>query len=45
MLKSERRDQKRERKAAKAKRASNRKALFVLQQAMANRLGKRLEPH
>lgn len=39
MLKSERRDQKRDRKVAKARRASNRKALFVLQQATAKRLG------
>ena len=39
MLKSERRDQKRDRKVAKARRASNRKALFVLQQAAAKRLG------
>lgn len=45
MLKSERREQKRDRKTAKVRRASNRKALFVLQQAMANRLGKRLTPH
>lgn len=43
MLKSERRDQKRDRKVAKARRASNRKALFVLQQATARRLG--LNPH
>ena len=42
MLKSERRDQKRDRKLAKARRASNRKALFVLQQATAQRLGLRL---
>ena len=39
MLKSERRDQKRDRRLAKARRASNRKALFVLQQATAQRLG------
>ena len=43
MLKSERRDQKRDRKVAKVRRASNRKALFVLQQAAAKRL--RLNPH
>ena len=43
MLKSERRDQKRDRKVAKLRRASNRKALFVLQQAAAKRLG--LNPH
>ena len=43
MLKSERRDRKRERKVAKVRRASNRKALFVLQQAAAKRLG--LPPH
>ena len=42
MLKSERRDQKRDRKVAKDRRASNRKALFVLQQATAKRLGLRL---
>ena len=39
MLKSERRDQKRDRRLAKQRRASNRKALFVLQQATARRLG------
>ena len=39
MLKSERRDQKRDRRLAKQRRASNRKALFVLQQATAKRLG------
>ena len=43
MLKSERRDQKRERRVAKVRRASNRKALFVWQQATAKRLG--LNPH
>ena len=43
MLKSERRDRKRDRKLAKVRRASNRKALFVLQQAAAKRL--RLNPH
>ena len=39
MLKSERRDQKRDRKAAKLRRASNRKPRFVLQYATAKRLG------
>ena len=43
MLKSERRDRKRDRKVAKVRRASNRKSLFVLQQAAAKRLG--LNPH
>ena len=43
MLKSERRDRKRDRKVAKVRRASNRKALFILQQAVAKRLG--LNPH
>ena len=38
MLKSERRDQKRDRKFAKKRRANNRKALFVLQQAILKRL-------
>ena len=38
-LKGERREQKRERKEAKARRASNRKARLVLQQAAAKRLG------
>ena len=42
MLKSERRDQKRDRRLAKQRRVSNRKALFVLQQATARRLGLRL---
>lgn len=39
MLKSERRDPKRDRKLAKIRRASPRKALFVLQPATAKRLG------
>ena len=39
MIKSERRDRKRDRKVAKIRRASNRKSLFVRQQAAAKRLG------